>query len=140
MTILTDRTVATAHVETRPTIGSGRRDPRLAQAMQRFLNAHAAAEKACVGLTRAQAAGVDPLPRVAAFLVESANSAWQEALALAGEDTDWVQAAAESQLGAASMRGYSRRRRSGHVVQPTFGSWQESVGNMDWSQGRGAAA
>lgn len=136
MTILTDRPAATDHLESRPTIGSGLRDPRLAQAMQRFLNAHAAAKGACVGLTRAQAAGVDPLPRTAAYLLESANSAWQEALALAGEDTDWVQAEAESELGAASMRGYSRRRRSGHVVAPTFSSWKESIGNLDWSKGR----
>jgi hypothetical protein len=139
VTILTDRlAVAAEHVESRPTIGSGWRDPRLAQAMQRFLNAHAAAEEACVGLTRAQAAGVDPLPRVAAFLVEAANSAWQEALALAGEDADSVQAEAESELGAASMHGYSRRRRSGHVVAPTFSSWEESVGNLNWSTGRAA--
>lgn len=140
MTTLTDRTVTTTYVETRPTIGSGRRDPKLAQAMQRFLNAHAAATESCAGLTRAQASGPDPLPRNAAYLIELANSAWLEALALAGEDRNWVHDTAESRLGKVTMREYQgRRRQSGHVVQPTFGSWQESVGNMDWSRG-GAAA
>lgn len=135
MTILTDRT-AESYVETRPTIGSGRRSPKVAQAMQRFLNAHAAAEEACAGLTRAQASGPDPLPRNAAYLLESANSAWQELLALAGEDHDWVHDQAERRLGKVTMREYSgRRRRSGHVVEPMFGSWQESVGNLDWSRG-----
>lgn len=140
MTILTDRTAVAPHIETRPTIGSSRRDPKVAQAMQRFLNAHAAAEEACTGLTRAQASGPDPLPRNAAYLIESANLAWQELLVLAGEDRDWVHDQAERRLGEVTMREYQgRRRRSGHVVQPTFGSWQESVGNMDWSRGRGAA-
>lgn len=138
MTILTDRHAA--YVETYPTIGSGRRDPQMAQALQRFYDAHTAAEEVRADLTRAQAAGVDPLPSGVEFLVESANSAWQELLALAGEDQGWVHDAAESRLGKVTMREYSgRRRRSGHVVAPTFGSWQESVGNMDWSRG-GAAA
>lgn len=137
MTTLTDRPAVT-YTETRPTIGSGQRDQRLAQAMQRFLDAHAAAKESCVDLTRAQAAGVDPMPRVAAFLVEAANSSWQELRALAGEDTDWIESYIDDDVAREYARG--RRRRSGHVVQPTFGSWQESVGNMDWSQGRGAAA
>lgn len=139
MTILTDRTSVATYVETRPTIGSGSRDPRMAQAMQRFLDAHAAADEVRADLTRAQAAGVDPLPPGVEFLFEAANSSWQELLALAGEDSEWVQAAAESQIGEASMREYAgRRRRSGHVVAPRFSSWEESVGNLDWSGGRAA--
>lgn len=136
MTTLTDRTADT-HVEARPTIGSGRRDPRMAQAWQRFYNAHTAAEEACADLTRAQAAGVDPLPPGVEFLFEAANSAWRELEALAGEDTEWMQAAVLSQLGETAARQYAGRRRpSGHVVAPLFSSWEESVGKLDWSKGR----
>lgn len=138
MTTLTERTTAPTYVETRLTVGSGCRDPRMAQAWQRFYDAHAAAEEARVDLTRPQAAGVDPLPPGVEFLFEAANSAWQELLALAGEDTDWIESYIDNDI-AREYGGAGRRRRSGHVVQPTFGSWQESVGNMDWSRG-GAAA
>lgn len=139
MTILTDRTTG-AHVETRPTIGSGRRDPRMAQAWQRFYDAHTAAEEARVDLTRAQAAGVDPLPPGVEFLFEAANSAWRELEALAGEDAEWMQAADLSQLGATAAREYAGRRRpSGHVMAPLFSSWEESVGKLNWSTGRDAA-
>jgi len=140
VTILTDRTAVSTYVETRPTIGSGRRDPRMSQAMQRFLDAHAAADEARADLTRAQAAGVDPLPRTAAYLFESANSSFHELRALMGEDAEWIEAAMESQIGEVSMREYAgRRRRSGHVVAPLFSSWEESVGKLDWSKGREAA-
>lgn len=132
MTTLTDRPAA-AYTDARPTIGSGRRDQRLAQALQRLHDAHTAAEEARAELTRAQAAGVDPLPPGVEFLFESANSSWQELLALAGEDADWIESYIDDDV--TREYGGDRRRRSGHVVAPTFGSWQESVGNMDWSRG-----
>jgi len=82
---------------------------------------------------------VDPLPPGVEFLFEAANSAWQELLALAGEDEEWMHAADLSQLGTTAAREYAGRRRpSGHVVAPLFSSWEESVGKLDWSKGRAA--
>jgi hypothetical protein len=113
----------------------------MAQALQRFLDAHTAAEEARGALTRAQASGPDPLPAGVEFLFEAANSAWRELLALAGEDRHLAESEVESELGGVSAREYvGRRRSSGHSVEPQFSDWRDSIGAVDWSRsGRDAA-
>lgn len=132
MTTVTER-VTDTHVESRPPIGSGRRDPQMAQALQRFYDAHTAAEQARADLTRAQASGHDPLPPGVEFLFESANSAWQELLALAGEDREWACSRVEADLGRVSAREYTGRRRRGPGEAVT------QSGPLDWSQAGRAA-
>jgi hypothetical protein len=79
--------------------------------------AQLAANEAHGNLTRAQSAGVDPMPPGAEYLLAEAEYRWRQFAKLTG-------------IG---------RPESKPAVEPTFPDWQSSVGAVDWSRSRGGA-
>lgn len=106
----------------------------LLDAVETFLAAHKAAQEAFSNLSRAQISGPDPIPPQVEYLRDEAQHAWDVVA------TGWAESlipAEAREVGAEYAR--PKPQASGHVVAPSFGSWQESVGKTDWSRSGRAA-